>query len=579
MKFLTKIRLFGLALLVPISAYAQWQEQTIQLRPGWNAVFLEVSPEPALCDSVFAGTPVESVWDFNRVVDLPQFVQDPTSLMLGAPGWLTWFPPQHPLSGQANLFALRDGRPYLVKVATNASPFTLKVTGRPSLRRSAWVSGGMNFVGFHVSTNAPSFRSLFMGEAGLSDQPIYTLDAAGVWRKVADPATARPRPGESYWIRCALPAQRAGTIVAEAGTRNGLAFADSGAEQALRIRNTSTGARNISIRLLTSATAPAGSAPVAGMVPLTYWKADGTTNTGWIPVSAPLTYNALPAGKEWQIRFGARLPSGLSAGLLYQSLLEITDDAGMRWLVPVSAGDVSLAQSGELSKAGLWVGDAVLNSVSQPAHTTQPDALRTAGGEFSFRVLVHVDSNGAARLLRQAFLVRKPPVTQPDPEDPDESIVVEPARTAIITDEARIPQVVGSGPLVGRRLSSVAYSFVDPLLLSGPGFGAATLTATVNVGYDDPLNPFKHQFHPDHNNLDERFEQVLPEGRESFSIKRAIKLSFSATDPLGLNPPGWGETELGGFYGETITGLHGRPVEVGGTFRLVRVSSAPELNQ
>src|SRR5262245_9624350 len=96
----TPLRAFSAALILlllalPFPARAQWSKQTVPLKPGWNAVFLEVHPQPEDCDALFAGLPVESVWDFNRSVDAPQFVQDPTALIPGAPGWLTWFPTNH----------------------------------------------------------------------------------------------------------------------------------------------------------------------------------------------------------------------------------------------------------------------------------------------------------------------------------------------------------------------------------------------------------------------------------------------------------------------------------------------------
>src|SRR5205085_12558912 len=37
-----------------LSCYAQWVQQTIQLKLGWNAVFLEARPDPAVCDALFA---------------------------------------------------------------------------------------------------------------------------------------------------------------------------------------------------------------------------------------------------------------------------------------------------------------------------------------------------------------------------------------------------------------------------------------------------------------------------------------------------------------------------------------------
>lgn len=570
---------------------AQWVQQTVSLRPGWNAVFLEVQPVPEECDLQFANLPVESVWDYNRSVDAAQFVQDPSTLIPGAPGWLTWFPPGHPLAGQGSLFILRADRPYLIKVRDNAPALNWIVTGKPSLRAIRWQPGALNFVGFHVGASGPTFQTLFGGEGGLAGQPVYSLDTSGTWRPLADPASGRPRAGEGYWIRCRQSAQRTGTIEIDPGSRLGLSFLGSTAERSLRIRNTSAGARNVSVRLLASANPPSGEPPLAGPVPLEYWQADFTAKSfGWSPLPAPLSFTGLPAGQEWNIRLGVRRAGAgsPSLGSQFQSLLEVTDDAGTRWVVPVSADPsgsgatlAGLSQgiaSGPNRHAGLWVGEVVLNAVSQPAHLSDPSRPRRAGGEFTFRLIVHHDGAGTTRLLRQVYLVRKPAITGPDPDNPGLNRVEEPARTVVLTDETLIPGIIGSGEIAGRRLSSSAFGFRQPVALTGGAFASGTLAAAITLDYDDPLNPFRHRFHPDHNNLDERFEQKLPEGKEAFTVARAIALEFTAADPLGLNPPGWGEFELGGNYRETISGLHRTPIQVAGTFRLVRAAAAARLN-
>jgi hypothetical protein len=586
-------RRFSLAALLaflPQIASAQWMQQTFQLKPGWNAVFLEVAPEPDLCDAQFAGLPVESVWDFNPSVDAPQFAQDPSTLFPGAPGWLTWFPIGHPLASEGNLSILRDGRPYLIKVADAAQPVAWTVTGKPSLRRITWASGVINLVGFHVAPQAPTFQNLFAGETGLAGQPVYVLNAGGAWQPVANLASTRPNAGESYWIRCRLPAQRAGTIEVDPGSRQGVSFPGNFAEQSLRIRNTSAGARNVSVRLLPSATPPAGQPPLAGPVALEYWKTDyANTNLGWAPLSAPVTFTALAAGQEWNLRIGARRSATSVAppGSQFQSLLEVTDDLGTRWVIPVNADPGSGttagfapagAGSGSVPQAGLWIGEAVCRAVSQPAHPSDPTLPRPAGGDFTFRLIAHVDGFGTTRLLQHVFLVRKPPVVAPDPENPGFNRVVEPARTVVVTDEALIPSIIGPGEITGRRISSAAFGFKQPVAMTGGSFGSGTLNGAITLGYDDPLNPFKHVFHPDHNNLDERFEQKLPEGKEALTVTRTLSLEFSATDPLGLNPPGWGDSELGGIYREAFSGLHRNVLQVSGTFRLVRVSRVAALN-
>jgi hypothetical protein len=156
---------------------------------------------------------------------------------------------------------------------------------------------------------------------------------------------------------------------------------------------------------------------------------------------------------------------------------------------------------------------------------------------------------------------------------------VEPARSIALTDESLIPSLIGPGEIIGRRISSAAFGFTQPVTLAGGSFGVGTLTGSTTLDYDHPLNPFKHVFHPDHNNFDERFEQKLPEGKESLTVTRSLSLEFAATDPLGLNPPGFADTEFGGNYRESISGLHRDVIQVSGTFRLVRIARAAELNQ
>ncbi|MCA9416659.1 MAG: hypothetical protein KC917_10325, partial [Candidatus Omnitrophica bacterium] len=104
-------------------------------------------------------------------------------------------------------------------------------------------------------------------------------------------------------------------------------------------------------------------------------------------------------------------------------------------------------------------------------------------------------------------------------------------------------------------------------------------SVTIVLDYDDPLNPFKHKYHPDHDNLDRRFENQLGPGNESFTIIRGIEMEFTEDDPDGFASVGLGDTLLVGFYRETIDGLHRDDLHVSGTFRLKKMSSVDTLNQ
>jgi hypothetical protein len=125
--------------------------------------------------------------------------------------------------------------------------------------------------------------------------------------------------------------------------------------------------------------------------------------------------------------------------------------------------------------------------------------------------------------------------------------------------------------------------------LSG-NFGSTNdlLQCVVPIEYDDELNPFKHRFHPDHNNLDDAPQrQPLPVRTnvhglrftaESSSVRREIGLQFTAADPENLTLAGWGDNQLGGIYRETMTGLHKDALHVEGVFRLHHISRVGVLN-
>ena len=132
------------------------------------------------------------------------------------------------------------------------------------------------------------------------------------------------------------------------------------------------------------------------------------------------------------------------------------------------------------------------------------------------------------------------------------------------------------GQPVPRRFSAPAFGFPEDSITMIPSGGANYICSTT-LGYDDRLNPFKHLYHPNHDNLDSRFEKRLAPGTESFSVTRQIQLQFALTDPASLTLAGWGDTQVGGIYSETITGLHKDALYIAGTFRLQRVSTVGAL--
>ena len=270
---------------------------------------------------------------------------------------------------------------------------------------------------------------------------------------------------------------------------------------------------------------------------------------------------------------------------IYQSILEITEAGNSaRAAIPVRAEGLQGAGPGAPhARAGLWVGNVEITHVSQPASFDPTNPLPTAA-PFQFRVLVHVDEHGEARLLQKVLQMWKAGAYSTNESGIRE--VARPGQFVLVTDDKLIPTFGGSalrdGEPVARRFSSAAFAFKEPIGMTRQGeFGAegSEFLCSVVLDYDDALNPFKHRYHPDHDNLDARFTEKEPEGRESFTVTRQVKIQFTSTDPDNVTLAGWGDTQLGGIYSETIAGLHETPLHLRGTVRLHQASRVPILNQ
>jgi hypothetical protein len=113
------------------------------------------------------------------------------------------------------------------------------------------------------------------------------------------------------------------------------------------------------------------------------------------------------------------------------------------------------------------------------------------------------------------------------------------------------------------------------LNLSGGFAPGQKLTGSLALPFDHATNPFKHKYHPDHDNLNSRFDGPAT---ESFTTTRQVELDFLSSPPDGPAAPDFGYNVMGGNYREVITGIHKHPIRVSGTFRLSRISLVAELN-
>ena len=125
----------------------------------------------------------------------------------------------------------------------------------------------------------------------------------------------------------------------------------------------------------------------------------------------------------------------------------------------------------------------------------------------------------------------------------------------------------------------------QPWVCDGDIGTGKSVSVTVDIGYNDQAsNPFVHTYHPDHDNLTADFKATQPVGRESYRIKRDIKLTFEppGSDFVSLTRTG---RQLIGSYEETLT-LYGlatsgaaneKSYAMKGTFVLNRISDIATL--
>ena len=120
-----------------------------------------------------------------------------------------------------------------------------------------------------------------------------------------------------------------------------------------------------------------------------------------------------------------------------------------------------------------------------------------------FLLLIHRDHVVAVVQQDQPFFLR------------GNLVVDKPGRYVLLTDDTLIPRFQGAavrdGEPVGRRLSTVGYDFpTDPtnnfLNLAGFFTFGQKLSGTLMLPFDHPTNPYRHKFHPDHDNLNARFD-------------------------------------------------------------------------
>ena len=588
-RFKMRLSVSLLVLLVSAGALAQvaTYQQVIDLKPGWNAIHVQVEPEDNRMAAVFADVPVASAWRWIPTGNGARFIEDPAEGLQNIEGWFAWFPEPRPEAFLSNLFRINANTSYLVRVE-GSQTHTITLAGRPEFVPLGWQTNAFTLTGLPVAeSNPPTFGEFFAGSPAHRDQPVYRLDDDGRWRPV-NAASTPIDPGEAYWVFTEGNSAFQGSMGVVLDRGESLEFGAVLEEYRVVLRNFTELPGSFRIRRF-----------VADGLPLAFEFEDPETgDTSWPNLPDTLTLPA-EAGADVFVQLGV-VRRNFSASRMEQ-ILEITDEFGGRILLHAGANSLQplaagVAQSGVQSGRGsasvkmedpsaagplpgLWIGNIEIDGVSEAQFAGTVPMM--ADQPFTQRIIMHVDAGGQVRLLKDVIQMWQEGTTRPSADDPTFNETDVPGRFVLITDPSLIGLFSGatvrSGEPVGVRFSTVSYDFPgNSQLMTGAFRGGEAVEVTLVIAPELPTNPFLHRFHPDHDNKDERFTSFR---QEALQVTREMSFEFAVDPPDGTPVPGWGETLVGGVFTEAVIGLHKNPIFASGSFQLRRVTNTPVLNQ
>lgn len=118
-------------------------EQAFALRPGWNAIYLEVEPADRSPAAVFNNGAIKQVWSSFAGDSAVGYITSPDETWNDGVG-RRYVPANRPEAVVTDLFSIFGNRAYLVEVGGTTS-INLTVTGEPARVRRSWTGGSLNF--------------------------------------------------------------------------------------------------------------------------------------------------------------------------------------------------------------------------------------------------------------------------------------------------------------------------------------------------------------------------------------------------------------------------------------------------
>ncbi|MBQ7251788.1 MAG: hypothetical protein IJS32_04215 [Kiritimatiellae bacterium] len=548
--------------------------ETLSLAKGWNAVYLESTPDDPSCEAFFRDTPVigAAAYQGDAFAATAQYDASGQEIVQTPIAYLQWVRGESVSTLQSVV-----GGSTLLLYATNAADITF--LGVPSAPKMIWhkVSSSetnefLNLAGVS-STGATVSVDAYFGEGPFgevkSGRAIYAIagedeEEGPELKDAGKGAFGRPAAiagGKAY----ALTAKSAGEWPGVVGVQgSSVAFAAGGNYASIKVKNcgTTNHVFRFSMDLSASGETPP---PISRRLP----RVDAISMPEWtnVAVSAAWTVSLAPGEVTEQIFSLDR--SQLVAGTEYGAILSIEDTGASQMRVRLPVTVAADPEDAVAYPTGLWVGEIALSQVSGIEDATPTPVA--AGGVLRMSVLLHVDELGRCKLLQRV------------------TAGIDTNGTArLFRESGDVPAEVENA----KRFSAVLMSVDTPVVeaASGSAFGD-DLDFSWTVAATARDNPFRHAWHPDHDGKTADYSDDLPTGDDFTRYANPVKpelwsisnrLDFSWHEQGNrLQPthfPYNADETTSGVVTWEVEGLIAKgPIKSVGTFNLQRVFNAKEI--
>lgn len=308
-------------------ALGPFRTQTISLKSGWNAIYLEVEPLEAAPDLLFEGTPIEVVASYFRPVSPQQFVESPNEVIVDAKGWNVWYRQDRDDALLTDLYAIQAHGSYLVYTE---SDYVWQLQGAPSFGAAQWHPNAYSLVGFPLNAaEVPTVENFFSGIGAHANLKVYSMQD-GRWNLISEPEATYMEIGEAYWIYSEGASDFKGPLQVnfKAESLGGMIFTANTNAQELILTNVSPYPQQLTLSL---------EAGASGQIPLAYevreLNGDEPIGTSSQRIEDGMAIGPVESGASVVLNLEV-VRSEVSVPLM-TTILVVSSDAGMRVDVPI----------------------------------------------------------------------------------------------------------------------------------------------------------------------------------------------------------------------------------------------------